>query len=85
LAYGEGVQIILTIFAAGFVILLLWFWIVARTGLAGVGDERADERTDHRGTVRGGTVRGGTGRAPHPDESGHDPEDPKDPKLDSVR
>ena len=33
--------VILTIFLVGFVILLLWYWIVTRTGLHGDGDDDA--------------------------------------------
>ena len=33
--------VILTIFLVGFVILLLWHWIVTRTGLPGDGDDDA--------------------------------------------
>ncbi len=33
--------VILTIFLIGFVILLLWYWIVSRTGLPG-GDDNND-------------------------------------------
>jgi hypothetical protein len=31
--------VILSIFLIGFVILLLWFWIVSRTGLGGPPDD----------------------------------------------
>jgi Na+-transporting methylmalonyl-CoA/oxaloacetate decarboxylase gamma subunit len=47
------VDVILTIFGAGVVILVLWFWIVARTGLPATDEEAAPKSTPVDEPLRG--------------------------------